>query len=540
MNKKSYSCSECGYIYPSELSELINKEFQVFCEKCGTPFSIKGIIFKPYSSSGQETAESMPKTGIAQSSGFQKEWPRDWLKESKFKYKHTEKDRKTIRSIIHGFNKFTYIPIYIISGVIFGILIYDIILIVLIAQSMVYLSLFNFISRGFLGFACLLIARYDQKYIAKKIKEEKYHEIMVDAFCWGILGCIFYGIGVFLLLKGLIIILYNLLERKNIAHDLKDSLNHFSSKAGFVIIFLIISYYLNTPLKIQVGSQTIEGTIFQLGIFYILVVGILIFLGIIMLIIDMKWKKKIEEKKEFQIGEIFPVLIIGIIGVASFATGIFILFKGIILLIMVIVKPEKKIEPKREIEQKIPARLQEEPSLKDHITMDSIKPISEEFQTRIELTKQETKMIKEQVQKTEKLKKELKKAPTPDKEYELKLHESLLPVNDEKDKELIKEYFTKIFSVLSKDIKNEIKKLKISKKEKNELLKEIAFLTREEQVKYIEAIISLYQDIPKKLIERIRKLPNVKPKHYDQIVDQLKYLDSEEQLKFIQFLEENA
>ena len=50
----------------------------------------------------------------------------------------------------------------------------------------------------------------------------------------------------------------------------------------------------------------------------------------------------------------------------------------------------------------------------------------------------------------------------------------------------------------------------------------------------------MYKEIPKKLIERIRKLPNVRPEHYDRIVEELKYMDALERIKFVQFLEENA
>ena len=71
-------------------------------------------------------------------------------------------------------------------------------------------------------------------------------------------------------------------------------------------------------------------------------------------------------------------------------------------------------------------------------------------------------------------------------------------------------------------------------------MKELAFLTREEQLKYIDAIVELYKEIPKKLIDRIKKLPNVQPKHYDKIVEQLKFLDVDEQIRYVQFLEENA
>jgi len=128
-----------------------------------------------------------------------------------------------------------------------------------------------------------------------------------------------------------------------------------------------------------------------------------------------------------------------------------------------------------------------------------------------------------------------------EKDIELRLHESLLPVKDEKDKKLVKEYFSKIFTLLSKDLRNQIKDLKIPDKEKKELLNELAFLTKEEQVKYIEAIINLYQEkLPLKLIERIRSLPNIKPEHLFKIAEQLKFMDYDEQEKFVQFLENNA
>ena len=74
----------------------------------------------------------------------------------------------------------------------------------------------------------------------------------------------------------------------------------------------------------------------------------------------------------------------------------------------------------------------------------------------------------------------------------------------------------------------------------NKLLEELAVWTKEEQIKYIEVLVDLYKEIPKKLIARIRKLPNVNPKHMDKIVEQLRVMDFEEQLKFVQFLEENA
>jgi len=143
--------------------------------------------------------------------------------------------------------------------------------------------------------------------------------------------------------------------------------------------------------------------------------------------------------------------------------------------------------------------------------------------------------------KEESVKEEVKAKVGEEKEIETRLHESLLPIKDEKDKKLVKQYFSKIFTVLSKDIRKQIKDLEIPEKEKKELLQELAYLTEEEQTKYIEAIVNLYLErLPKKLIERIRSLPNVKAEHLVKIAEQLKFMDFDEQERYIQFLENNA
>ena len=125
-------------------------------------------------------------------------------------------------------------------------------------------------------------------------------------------------------------------------------------------------------------------------------------------------------------------------------------------------------------------------------------------------------------------------------DIKLRLHESLLPVKNEKDRKIVKEYFSKIFNIISKDIRKQISELDIPKKERKNLLRELAFLAEEEQQYYVEALRNLHEEIPKKLIARIRKLPNVKPKYYDKIVEELKNMDKEQQINFLQFLEKHA
>ena len=168
-----------------------------------------------------------------------------------------------------------------------------------------------------------------------------------------------------------------------------------------------------------------------------------------------------------------------------------------------------------------------EETVKPSISQPELTPIPEPKEIKGEEEKVSLKSVKREKEK---------KA----KELKLQLHDSLLPVKDEEDKKLVQEYFTKIFAVLSKDLRKQIIDLKIPKRERKELLEELAFLAKEEQIKYIEALVLLYKEIPKKLTNRIRKLPNVKPKHYEKIIDQLRYMDVDEQTQFVQFLEENA
>ena len=44
-NPKIYVCSECGYAFPSQLSHMIENNIRVFCEQCGSPFSLEGRNF---------------------------------------------------------------------------------------------------------------------------------------------------------------------------------------------------------------------------------------------------------------------------------------------------------------------------------------------------------------------------------------------------------------------------------------------------------------------------------------------------------------
>ena len=524
MSKKMlYFCRECGYEFPTELSNLIEQKIQVYCERCGSPFILEGIEFKP--ATPYATRKVKPS------------------------YLLSKKESSTLDKVIQFFNKISFIPIFIFTIISFG----------LIAAIPIDLDnwAITFVDRFLHGLIGLMLLIYDRAYIAPKVKEKKYNEIFLDSFCWGTLGCILYGTGVIILIKGIFIIFYVISdsENKNLrSYDYgllaKNSLNYFSAKAGFLIILLAINRAFSERIYLDIVTYNYFPFIGFPEL--LLVFIILLCISLVALLIDNKIKDKIKEKNKFELHDSIKIFFLGILGTIFYAAGIFVLLKGILLFFLFLGKPSEEIQIKTVEEKPIyyptPYTRREPLREKEPITP-PVPPEPPEPPEPPKITPQKLE-LKAELEKEEKDKKEKieirptritrKEKEEKQKEFELKLHDSLLPVKDEKDKKLVKEYFTKIFAVLSKDMRKQILDLKIPKKERKQLLEELAFLTNEEQVKYVEALVSLYREIPKKLIARIRKLPNVKPEHYSKVIDQLKYMDHDEQIQFVQFLEENA
>jgi hypothetical protein len=53
----------------------------------------------------------------------------------------------------------------------------------------------------------------------------------------------------------------------------------------------------------------------------------------------------------------------------------------------------------------------------------------------------------------------------------------------------IKKYFSRIFMVLSKDIRERFKELNLPKEKKKKLKKELAFLPKEKQLEYLDELL---------------------------------------------------
>jgi len=529
MAGKLYICRECGYVFPKELTYLIEQQIQVFCERCGSPFILEGVQFKPA--------------------------PTPVRKREKPSITMSKKSTSHLDKAIQVFNNISFIPLLIFTIVSFAL------------TSGIVLDWGNWISilfnRFLLGLIGLFLLIYDRSRITSKIKEQKYNEIFIDSICYGILGCILFGTGVLILIKGILIMIYVLSNKENKnrkAYDFgilaKNSLNYFSSKAGFIIILFGIFAIFSGKIPNLGNAFIIYFPIYVVIRPIFIVFGVLLLISFVALLVDKKMKSNLHFKQKFELRDSIKVIILGVLATLFYAAGIFIILKGVLIFLLFTFKPSEPVQITTIDEKSIPssdADAEIKTPEKEIIKEESTEPIIESPPLEVEPKEQEP--VIEQPEIRDQKETEIKREELPVKEeeekkedqiekieevVELRLHDSLLPVKDEKDKKLVKQYFTKIFEVLSKDLRQKILNLKIPKKDKRELLEELAFLTKEEQAKYVETLVDLYKEIPGKLIERIRKLPNVEPKYFDRIAEQLKFMNSEEQIKFVQFLEDNA
>ncbi|MHA1235059.1 MAG: hypothetical protein ACTSQL_08250, partial [Promethearchaeota archaeon] len=329
---KLYICRTCSYAFPKELSKLIDNKVQVYCEMCGTPFSLSGINFKqPPTRGHRKEIRPYPKFGM------------------------NDKDKTTLEKAIGSLNKFDYVPI------------------ILYAFTILVLSFFYFTTPGgiinvinsyLLVLSSILILIYDLSYISPRVQSKNYDEIALDAICYGILGCFFYGVGVILLIKGILILVHSIVYHKGEDHKvynyglkLKNSINHFSAKAGFVLVLLVLNDLIIGGLLSYLFSN----------LFLLLIEFSIVIIPSIILLIDLSLMAKIHKKNEFSGAYVIGIFIMGAISTAFLSIGIFILIKSLILILLFIGKPmDPVIKKEIRVEQQ-----KNEPSQK-------IQPIEEE------------------------------------------------------------------------------------------------------------------------------------------------------------------
>ncbi len=560
--QKRYYCGECGYKFPKELMSRIEKGIQVYCEMCGYPFALEGVKFKEFKEKEQKVKGVKVKISDAES----KKGEVEVVKES-IKIKTTaprerlpENTLVSLNNAIQDLNKFSYIILFIVSALALLNLIklfYSAYSSEILRITFESIALFIFGNR---------IAHFDKKRIVPLIENKEYNKVGISAFCLGIMGCVVYGSGVVLLIKGILVNTYIANDERNKdyqAYDagllVKDSFNSISTYAGVTILILAFTYVVGAVESIMRNAITAS------SIGRVIVLGVIFIISTSGVLIDKMKSSEIASKTTFTHEDGGVILTAGIIGCLFGAAGIFILLKGALILILASEKPPEFIHytadqapapqivtipptpPKSPYEMGkddggIPTPLPPEsdvglisiPIQKEGI-MAAKSPQDDKGLDEIPPTESSEKSEKETKMEV----KEEKKIEKKEKKRRLKMHESLLPISKESDREVVEKYFLRIFSVLSEKIRRKIIELNIPEKDKKEILKEFAFLTEEEQEKYLNELFELNRELSEKLILRVKKL-NLAPKYLQQIIEQLRYMPIREQEQYIKFLEEST
>ena len=63
------------------------------------------------------------------------------------------------------------------------------------------------------------------------------------------------------------------------------------------------------------------------------------------------------------------------------------------------------------------------------------------------------------------------------------------------ENKVVKKYFSRIFAVLTKDIREKLMNLNVSEKKRKMIKKELAFLTKERQKEYLDELYRIYNRI---------------------------------------------
>ena len=283
-----YICRECNYAFPNELTQSIEQNIQVYCERCGSPFSLEGVKFKPAPTPIRQKVKRVTLL--------------------------SQKNTSSVEKFIQFLNVISFLPFLIFSFISFG----------LIAEIAFYgYNWFNIlIDRSSLGIISLVLLIYDRVYIYPKIKEKKYDEVFLHSLCWGIVGSVFFGLGVLILIKGTLIVLFTIFNPNNKdlrVYDygllIKDSLNDFSAQAGFLIILLgiyniYIGKFYSGVFKFDLNMMVIPffGGSTLIRLFY---VGFLL-ISIAALLIDLRLRSRIKKREKLKYQDSILLFFLGV------------------------------------------------------------------------------------------------------------------------------------------------------------------------------------------------------------------------------------
>ncbi len=582
-------CAECGKKIAGELVETASKGKKAYCENCGTPFRSKikkKEIGSPKSYEPPPRAEPFKqfiKSKINKQLKYQREIQSKITKKMNDKFDkhfssvnepterapnrpqppiaptppirtHTktnriipEKNLKDLKKAINFFNNIVGSPLILILGII-----------ATVGQIVNMFLTWSFLPSTISGtffriFVLISLNSYVQKKITPRIYSGDYSKLGIDAIIMGSIGCAIYGLGVFLLVEGILIMVYEILvkvktlqthERKtlpvelsyeilasNIIEDVISVMNENLYKAEYFIILLNIFLIIN---EVSFLSNLT-------WLFLVFFIVALVMLNFVKTTIYPTLKSTPYAKLEE--GFIVKSLILAGFSLAFGSSGIIVL----ILSIFLFVYRDRFTEIRRKLANyqvgTIPTVTKDQSEIPPATSKKEI-PVKSETLDGIKWEAKDTerkKMVplpshRVKIQDLDS-KKDLQKIPEIQGKKADTQHDPIeKQKSNDKEEKPDKEYLDRLFMVISEETRERLLKLDISEEEKWDIIREFINLPEEQRQKYIEELEDVNRKISEKIISRVNVM-KINRKSKEGLMKQLALMTPNNQQDFVEYLE---
>lgn len=594
-NKKdqiAFRCSECSELFPKELVDEILKEKVVLCEKCGFParfnFTQKDYkemgspqIQAPKLKQKQTRAYQNPnvsgtqrdsnrKESAAQPKKYQYESPPKPVSKpikkpkvgitvhtSGLKEKIPPQDIDNIKKAIRIMNDIVGSPLIIIIG----ILILTSSLPNAISTMQIgdyYAGIMKIVVNSYRFIIIILMWNINYRLVIKKVREENYTNLGVDAIVLGFIGLPLYGLGTFILFEGIFILQYEVFIRHNNLIDLgkTDSLSQEIFSANFMestikvmneflvkgTTFLLLYSLLPILKEVRDFTSATPETIGSL-VFYAVFLGVSI---AFLVYVKSKFTKSVKEKAYQEIPEEYIIRCIVFSSFSLIYAGVGVIGLVVCILLFVYRGIYRDIKKKLPTIQYVKKSIESEPKksqtpeVSQKVAIPFIPEITQQSETQPKSVPPPPDAIKKPLQTIPEIRVDDKEARnqliTSLKQSEKQKPETppgKLPSGEKGD---IKDYMDRVFTVLTADMRERLLKLDIPEDQKWDVIREFINLKKEQQQKYLDELENVNRVLSEELIKRVRKM-KLPTKETKSIIDQLEIMDPKEQIQFVEFLE---
>lgn len=382
----------------------------------------------------------------------------------------------------------------------------------------------------------VFIIIYDHKEFLPQEKEQKVHHAGIPMIIFGLFSVGYYGIGTFLLARGILNLIVFIKETEQISQNHPAIKENPKRKAIWIreIIFSFIPFifemfivFFASAIIQDLGKLILSGKDLS-GFLYTIISGSIVIVIIYQLVIPSLKNQPIEK---IPVEKSIILIICGMFALNTGA-GFYLLVIGILILVFQSsLKSISGILPDvleiREIAEDIvinPIEIEKSPELNHPIKIRKFDPETGE---PLEKVSQKGDMYK-------------KSSSIPNEKV---VFQENIKISQENIKVVPKtgEITSLIFTVLEPEIRKKLMNLLISEQEKDEISKSLLYLNPKEQEKYLnevdQANVTDY-DYYSKYIKRIQALSLPKDQQ-DFLIQQLNYLPDEELEDFIKILESN-